>query len=74
MHANHLPEDPMSTNRLSATEVQAGDIIYIFRDASEASEFQECVAEVGVKYCQLEHRASDKRFVTLDLDSIEPLI
>jgi hypothetical protein len=64
----------MSTNRLSATEVQAGDIIYIFRDASEASEFQECVAEVGVKYCEFEHRASDKRFVVLDLHSIEPLI
>jgi hypothetical protein len=63
----------MHTNRVSPTEVQAGDVIYQFRDAAEASEFQECVAEVGVKYCEIEHWAMDKRFVVLNIESIEPL-
>ncbi len=52
----------MVTMRISPTEVQAGDIIYIFADTADATEFQECVAIVGVKYCELEVPATDKRY------------
>lgn len=52
----------MVTMRISPTEVQAGDIIYVFADTADASEFQDCVATVGVKYCELEVPAADKRY------------
>lgn len=52
----------MVTMRISPTEVQAGDIIYVFAQAGDATEFQECVATVGVKYCELEVPATDKRY------------
>jgi hypothetical protein len=52
----------MVTMRISPTEVQAGDIIYVFQDINDANEFQECVATVGVKYCELELPATDKRY------------
>jgi hypothetical protein len=52
----------MVTMRISPTEVQAGDIIYVFTDTADATEFQECVATVGVKYCELEVPAADKRY------------
>lgn len=48
--------------RISPTEVQAGDIIYVFADTADATEFQDCVATVGVKYCELEVPAADKRY------------
>lgn len=56
----------MVTMRISPTEVQAGDIIYIFADTTDATEFQECVATVGVKYCELEVPAADKRYAQAD--------
>jgi hypothetical protein len=52
----------MSTMRISPTEVQAGDIIYVFQDTRDANDFQECVATLGVKYCELELPATDKRY------------
>ncbi|MFL6718306.1 MAG: hypothetical protein ACJ8G3_18300 [Burkholderiaceae bacterium] len=52
----------MVTMRISPTEVQAGDIIYVFSDTADATEFEECVATVGVKYCELEVAAADKRY------------
>jgi hypothetical protein len=52
----------MVTMRISPTEVQAGDIIYVFSDTADATEFEECVATVGVKYCELEVPAADKRY------------
>ena len=52
----------MVTMRISPTEVQAGDIIYVFGQTSDASAFQECVETVGVKYCELELPPLDKRY------------
>lgn len=52
----------MVTMRISPTEVQAGDIIYVFARDNDADTFQECVAKVGVKYCELELPPVDKRY------------
>lgn len=52
----------MVTMRISPNEVQAGDIIYLFAATGDATEFEECVAAVGVKYCELEVPAVDKRY------------
>lgn len=59
--------------RISPTEVQAGDIIYVFGQTADASQFQECVAKVGVKYCELELPPLDKRYAqagSVELDAI----
>jgi len=52
----------MVTMRISPTEVQAGDIIYVFSLEPDATAFQECVAAVGVKYCEIELPPVDKRY------------
>jgi hypothetical protein len=52
----------MITMRISPTEVQVGDIIYVFGLEPDASAFQECVASLGVKYCELELPPLDKRY------------
>lgn len=62
----------MVTMRISATEVQAGDIIYVFDDIGDANEFQECVATVGVRYCELELTASDKRYAQSGSVELDP--
>lgn len=62
----------MVTMRISATEVQAGDIIYVFGQTADASAFQECVTAIGVKYCELEVPALDKRYAqagSVELDT-----
>ena len=62
----------MITMRVSPTEVQAGDIIYVFSQDADANAFQECVAKVGVKYCELELPALDKRYAqagSVELDA-----
>jgi len=64
--------DMVTTMRISPTEVQAGDIIYIFGQSTDASAFQECVAAVGVKYCELEVPTLDKRYAragSVELDA-----
>lgn len=71
-----LPQgNDMVTMRISPTEVQAGDIIYVFQQFDDASAFQECVAAVGVKYCELELPAQDKRYAregSVELDAVIP--
>ena len=62
----------MVTMRISSTEVQAGDIIYVFQDSGDASEFQECVVAVGVKYCELELPAADKRYAQSGSVELDP--
>lgn len=64
----------MVTMRISPTEVQAGDIIYVFADTADATEFQECVATVGVKYCELEVPAADKRYAQADDNHPDPTV
>jgi hypothetical protein len=67
-----LQGNDMVTMRISPTEVQAGDIIYVFSQTTDASAFQECVAAVGVKYCELELPPLDKRYAqagSVELDS-----
>lgn len=62
----------MVTMRVSSIEVQAGDIIYVFSQEADANAFQECVAKVGVKYCELELPALDKRYAqvgSVELDA-----
>jgi len=58
--------------RISPTEVQAGDIIYVFRNTNDANAFQECVDTLGVKYCELELPAADKRYAQNDLSKPDP--
>ena len=70
--ASLLQGNDMVTMRISANEVQAGDIIYVFRDTSDANEFQECVAAVGVKYCELEVAALDKRYAQSGSVELDP--
>lgn len=62
----------MVTMRLSPTEVQAGDIIYVFADTGDANEFQECVATVGVRYCEIEVPAADKRYAPPEAGPFAP--
>jgi hypothetical protein len=67
-----LQGNDMVTMRISATEVQAGDIIYVFGQTADANAFQECVSAVGVKYCELEVPALDKRYAqagSVELDA-----
>ena len=67
-----LQGNDMVTMRISPTEVQAGDIIYVFSQATDATAFQECVATVGIKYCELELPALDKRYAqagSVELDA-----
>jgi hypothetical protein len=70
--ASLLQGNDMVTMRISPTEVQAGDIIYVFDDTGDATEFQECVATVGVKYCELELPASDKRYAQSGSVELDP--
>ncbi|SMP79895.1 hypothetical protein [Noviherbaspirillum suwonense] len=63
----------MVTMRVSSTEVQAGDIIYVFAQSADANAFQECVSALGVKYCELELPPLDKRYAqagSVELDSV----
>jgi hypothetical protein len=46
----------MATVRLYPTEMQFGDVIYVFKNASDADDFESCVATVDVKYCELKSR------------------
>jgi hypothetical protein len=68
-----LQGNDMVTMRIAPTEVQAGDIIYVFQESADASAFQECVAAVGVKYCELELEVLDKRYAqagAVELDTV----
>jgi hypothetical protein len=63
----------MVTMRVSSTEVQAGDIIYVFAQSADANAFQECVSALGVKYCELELPPLDKRYAqagSVELDNV----
>ena len=67
-----LQGNEMVTMRISPTEVQAGDIIYVFSQDTDANAFQECVDKVGVKYCELELPPLDKRYAqagSVELDA-----
>jgi hypothetical protein len=52
----------MTTRRLSPTEVQVDDVICVFKNATDADDFESCVATVDLKYCELEVPPIDKRY------------
>jgi hypothetical protein len=51
----------MATIRISPTEVRVDDVIYVFKDADDADDFEACTATVSLEYCEKEVRAIDKR-------------
>lgn len=56
----------MATRRLSPTEVQVDDVIYVFKNANDTDDFESCVATVDLKYCELEVPSIDKRYAEPD--------
>lgn len=46
----------MATVRISPTEVQVDQVVYVYASASQADAFEACVAAVDVTHCALEHR------------------
>ena len=51
----------MATVRLSPTEVQVDQVIYIYGSASQADAFEACVAAVDVSHCLVDHPPQGKR-------------
>ena len=45
----------MATVRVSPTEVQVNQVIYVYAGATQADAFEACVAVVEVGHCALEH-------------------
>lgn len=45
----------MATVRLTPTEVQVDEVVYIYESASKADAFEACVAALDVAHCVLEH-------------------
>jgi hypothetical protein len=56
----HIKRLPMTTIRISPTEVQVDGYIYFFEDDEEADDFQACATGVDVIYCELEHAVISK--------------
>jgi hypothetical protein len=51
----------MATVRVSPTEVQVDNIIYIFESSGVADDFEACVATVDVGHCETQYLAIGKR-------------
>lgn len=45
----------MTTVRISTTEVQVDQIVYLFNSADHADDFEACVATVDLAHCEREH-------------------
>ena len=45
----------MATVRLTPTEVQVDQVIYVYEGASQADAFEACVAALDVAHCVLDH-------------------
>lgn len=45
----------MATVRLSPTEVQVDQKVYVYESAAQADAFEACVAAVDVDHCVLKH-------------------
>ena len=53
----------MATVRLTPTEVQVDQVIYIHESAGQADAFEACVAALDVAHCVLEHPPQASREV-----------
>jgi hypothetical protein len=53
----------MATVRVSPTEVQVDQLVYVYASATQADAFEACVATVDVAHCVLEHRPQSTREV-----------
>jgi hypothetical protein len=51
----------MATVRLTPTEVQVDQVIYVYEDASQADTFEACVAALDVAHCVLDHPPQSTR-------------
>ena len=45
----------MATVRMTPTEVQVDQVIYVYEDATQADAFEACVAALDVDHCVLDH-------------------
>ena len=51
----------MATVRLTPTEIQVDQVIYVYENASQADAFEACVAALDVEHCVLDHPPQDTR-------------
>ena len=51
---------PMTTTRISPTQVQTDGYVYVFENDEEADDFQACATGVDTAYCELEHAVISK--------------
>jgi hypothetical protein len=51
----------MATVRLTPTEVQVDQVIYVYEDAIQADTFEACVAALDVAHCVLDHPPQSTR-------------
>lgn len=51
----------MATVRLTPTEVQVDQLIYVYENASQADAFEACVAALDVAHCVLDHPPQSTR-------------
>lgn len=53
----------MATVRISPTEVQVDQVIYVYASAGQADAFEACVAAVDVSHCVTDHPPQATRAV-----------
>jgi hypothetical protein len=58
----------MATVRLTPTEVQVDQLVYVYEDASQADAFEACVAALDVAHCVLDHPPQRTRGVADNAD------
>ena len=54
----------MATVRLTPTEVQVDQVVYVYGNASQADAFEACVAALDVAHCVLDHPPQGTREAT----------
>jgi hypothetical protein len=53
----------MATVRLTPTEVQVDQVVYVYGDALQADAFEACVAALDVAHCVIDHAPQSTRDV-----------
>ena len=51
----------MATVRLTPTEVQVDQVVYVYDDALQADAFEACVAALDVAHCVIDHAPQSTR-------------
>jgi len=51
----------MATVRLTPTEIQVDQVVYVYESASQADAFEACVAALDVTHCVLDHPPQSTR-------------